>query len=220
MKVRQGVPLGHRSRAGKAEAEHAAALLCQRGWRFDVGYSSRLLRAQQTLDILLAGLDQNDLPQTQDWRLNERHYGRLQGRNKAAMIAQVGEQQVWRWRRGYHDRPAPLARNDAAHPRHDTRYSDLAPALLPDAESLADTRTRVMQFWRGQAEPRIRRGERLLISAHGNSLRALIMALSGMSVAEVEQFEIPTAAPIVYSFNAQAKPLAWRYLGTNQAQSA
>ena len=206
--------------AGLAEAKAAAAMLRAQGWQFDIAYSSRLLRAQQTLTVLLQGLHQVDLPQLQDWRLNERHYGALQGLNKAEIAAQVGEEQVWRWRRGYHDRPDALATTDAGHPLHDDRYRDVDPAVLPGVESLADTRQRVMQFWREQAVPRIQQGQRLLISAHGNSLRALIMALSGIKIEEVEQFEIPTAMPILYAFSRQAKPLAWSYIETHEVELA
>ena len=201
--------------AGIHEARQAAALLRAQGYRFDVAYSSRLQRAIQTLDILLEGLNQTDIPRQADWRLNERHYGALQGVDKAAAAAQVGEQQVWRWRRGYHDKAAPLSRRDTSHPIHDRRYADVHPRLLPDVENLAQTRERVRDFWSEQIAPRLRLGERVLISAHGNTLRALLMELAGMSIAEVESFEIPTATPIVYEFDRQATPLDWNYLDTN-----
>ena len=197
---------------GVAEAMHAANTLCTQGYHFDVAYSSRLQRAITTLDIILHILDQADLPRYQDWRLNERHYGALQGTDKAQAIAQAGEHQVWRWRRGYEDVAAPLSREDLTHPIHDQRYIDVDPALLPDVENLAQTRTRVTQFWHELIVPRIENDERILISAHGNTLRALLMELANLSTAEVESFEIPTGTPIVYDFDSMGRPLRWRYL--------
>ena len=200
--------------SGIAEAHRAAEILCECGYQFDVAYSSRLQRAIRTLDILLADLGQTDIPCYADWRLNERHYGALQGVDKAQATAQVGEQQVWRWRRGYHDKAAPLSRRDHSHPIHDKRYADVHPLFLPDVENLAETRDRVMRFWSEQMLPRLRKGERVLISAHGNTLRALLMDLAGMSIAQVESFEIPTATPIAYQFDQDAMPLDWYYLDT------
>jgi 2,3-bisphosphoglycerate-dependent phosphoglycerate mutase len=182
------------------------------GYRFDVANSSRLQRATTTLDILLERIGQGDLPRYQDWRLNERHYGILQGVDKAQAAREVGEQQVWRWRRGYIDRAASLSPTDPGHPANDPVYADVEPRLLPGVESLAATRTRVASFWQERIAPRIRRGERLLISAHGNTLRALLMELADMSVEQVEAFEIPTATPIVYRFSREGRPLDWRYL--------
>jgi 2,3-bisphosphoglycerate-dependent phosphoglycerate mutase len=206
--------------AGLAEAEHAAETLRAAGFRFDAAYSSRLQRARQTLEVLLKTLRQTAIPRFEDWRLNERHYGLLQGLNKAQAAAEVGEAQVWRWRRGYEDKVQPLPRTDLSHAIHNPLYQDVDPAMLPDVENLAETRARVMAFWREQIMPPIQSGQRLLISAHGNTLRALLMDLAGMSVAEVEAFEIPTATPIVYSFSRDAQPLAWRYLTTEQQPQA
>jgi 2,3-bisphosphoglycerate-dependent phosphoglycerate mutase len=198
--------------AGLAEARAAAALLLANGYEFDIAYSSRLQRAIQTRDILLASTGQTDIPRFEDWRLNERHYGALQGKDKLEAATSAGEHQVLRWRRGYLDKAAPLRRDDPAHCMHDPAYADVDPALLPDVESLADTRARVMTFWNEQIVPRIKAGERILISAHGNTLRALIMELAGMSVEEVESFEIPTATPIVYQFHNDGTPYRWDYL--------
>ena len=198
--------------AGIAEAKQAGAYLHDHGVAFDVAFSSRLQRAISTLDILLESLGQTAIPRYQDWRLNERHYGALQGIDKHAAIATVGEQQVWRWRRSYLEQAAPLLRSDPAHPIHDPKYADIAAHLLPDVENLAQTRVRVVAFWQDQIVPRIRDGERVLISAHGNTLRALLMELAGMSVAEVESFEIPTATPIVFDFDHDAQPRDWHYL--------
>ncbi|MCI0505079.1 MAG: 2,3-bisphosphoglycerate-dependent phosphoglycerate mutase [Gammaproteobacteria bacterium] len=205
--------------AGFAEARRAAQLLRAHGYEFDAAFSSRLLRAQQTLDVLLETLGQMNLPRFQDWRLNERHYGQLQGINKAEEAKQVGEQQVWRWRRGYEDKAAPLSRNDPAHPVNDPLYRDVDPALLPDVENLAETRARVMQFWQERIAPCIRLGERVVISGHGNTFRALIMGLANLSIKQVESFEIPTGKSIVYTFNRNAEPLHWRYLEEQQSET-
>ena len=198
--------------AGIAEARRAGEKLRDHGFQFDMTYSSCLQRASHTLEILLEQIGQTMVPRQQDWRLNERHYGVLQGQNKADMMAQVGEQQVWRWRRGYGNRVDPLSRDDARHTIHAKRYADIDLRLLPGVENLAETGVRTMAFWQEQIEPRLQRGERLLLSAHGNSLRALMMGLADMSVAEVESFEIPTARPIVYEFNQNGRPLQWHYL--------
>ena len=200
--------------AGIAEAKQAGEWLRINGYRFDAAYSSRLQRAITTLDILLAQIGQNDLPRQQDWRLNERHYGALQGVNKAIAADEVGAQQVWRWRRGYEDSALALLPIDPRHPRNNPLYADIDPQRLPGVENLAQTRVRVMSFWKEQMEPRIQRGERVLISAHGNTLRALLMDLAGMSVEQVEGFEIPTATPILYRFNDRGQPLDWRYMDT------
>jgi 2,3-bisphosphoglycerate-dependent phosphoglycerate mutase len=207
------------TQAGLDEAKRAAELLQDQGYHFDVAFSSLLTRAQQTLDVILQALGQTDLPQFQDWRLNERHYGKLQGINKAEKAKEVGEQQVWRWRRGYEDMASPLERSDPAHPIHDPLYRDIAPELLPDVESLAHTRDRVVQFWDERVVPYIQRNEHVLISGHGNTLRELIMALADLTVTQVESFEIPTGKPIIYTFDNDAKPLRWRYLD-GQADSA
>ena len=198
--------------AGVAEAELAGQWLRDNGYQFDVAYSSRLQRAITTRDILLNHLGQSNITRIEDWRLNERHYGVLQGVNKAEAASQAGEQQVWRWRRGYEDKAGALMREDPGHPINDPLYVDIGPQLLPDVENLAQTRARVMVFWNEQIVPRICKAERVLISAHGNTLRALLMDLAGMSVEQVESFEIPTATPIEYCFDNNAKPLNWRYL--------
>lgn len=205
------------TQAGEQEARQAGKLLAASGFTFDAAYSSRLQRATTTLDILLDELQSQGLPRREDWRLNERHYGTLQGLNKAEAAQSTGEHQVWRWRRGYLDKAEPLLRSDPAHPLHDPLYRDVPPHLLPGVENLVQTRARVMDFWREQIVPRIRQGERLLISTHGNTLRALLMDLSGMSVHEVESFEIPTATPIEYHFDGNGQPLYWHYLDQGAA---
>lgn len=198
--------------AGIREAQQAGEWLRINGFCFDVAYSSRLQRAIATLDILLAEFGQSQVSHYEDWRLNERHYGALQGVNKAEATMQVGEHQVWRWRRGYEDRATPLLRGDPAHPAHDPLYADVEPQLLPGVENLAQTRARVTAFWNEQMVPHIQQGERVLISAHGNTLRALLMELAGMSVEQVEGFEIPTATPILCRFDANVRLFDWRYL--------
>lgn len=200
------------TQAGLDEAHHAAVLLHQHAYRFDVAFSSRLLRAQQTLDTILEDLQQPNIPKYLDWRLNERHYGTLQGVNKAEKALEVGEQQVWCWRRSYLEKAQPIPLTDPGHPANDPLYKDVDVKLLPDVENLAETRQRVSQFWQERVCPYIRLGERLLISSHGNTLRALIMELAGLTVDQVESFEIPTGKPIIYTFDNKAQPLHWRYL--------
>lgn len=206
--------------AGIAEAHTAGARLRERGFVFDAACSSRLQRAVTTLDILLEELGQNEIPREQAWQLNERHYGALQGLDKGEATAQHGEEQIWRWRRGYQDRAGALTQEDPRHSCHDPLCRDIDPAHLPNVENLAETRARVMRYWDEDIVPRIRRGERLLISAHGNTLRALIMALANMSVEEVERFEIPTAMPIIYHFDRDGTPLDWQYLDGENTQAA
>jgi 2,3-bisphosphoglycerate-dependent phosphoglycerate mutase len=197
---------------GRAEADRAAARLAAGGFRFDRAYTSRLTRARDTALIVLRESGNLDVPLTADWRLNERHYGALQGEDKAAMVARVGDHQVWRWRRGYLDQPPALQAGDPRQSRRDPRWADIPAERLPNGETLAQTRERVMQFWQAEIAPRLRAGERLLISSHGNTLRALLMALDGMSIEQVEGFEIPTGVPIVYVFSPQGQPIGWHYL--------
>ena len=144
--------------------------------------------------------------------MNERHYGALQGLSKDDAVSRVGADQVWRWRRGYHDRAAPLRLDQPTHPANDPLYADVAPSLLPSVENLDQTRTRVMAFWNREIVPQLKQGKRLLVSAHGNTLRALIMHLDGIGAKEVEDFEIPTATPIVYEFSRDGHALHWHYL--------
>jgi 2,3-bisphosphoglycerate-dependent phosphoglycerate mutase len=198
--------------AGVLEARRAAGLLLQQGLRFDIAYTSRLVRARETAERVLRGSGNGEVPLVADWRLNERHYGGLEGEDKEAVAAAAGLQQVARWRRGYQDQPPALAGDDPRHPTRDPRWRDVDPVRLPAAESLADTRARVTAFWREAAAPRIARGERLLVSSHGNTLRALLMELTGMGVAEVEAFEIPTGRPIRADFARDGRLLDWRYL--------
>lgn len=208
------------TQAGLDEARHAALLLRLHNYRFDVAFSSLLLRATQTLDTILENLDQPNLPKYLDWRLNERHYGLLQGTNKSEKAKEVGEHQVWRWRRSYQEKAQALPRSDNTHPVHDPLYRDIHPDLLPDVENLAETRARVVAVWQERVVPYIRLGERVLISSHGNTLRALLMELANLSVEQVESFEIPTGKPIIYTFNQKAEPLQWRYLEKDHYEAA
>ncbi|MCB1789978.1 MAG: 2,3-bisphosphoglycerate-dependent phosphoglycerate mutase [Gammaproteobacteria bacterium] len=206
--------------AGRAEAERAGRVIAARGLSFDRAYSSRLLRARDTADIVLRTAGEVGVPLTADWRLNERHYGALQGQDKATMAARVGEQQVWRWRRGYVERPPEMAAGDPAHPLNDAKWIDVPSSQLPNGESLAQTRARVMRFWNEEITPQLRAGRRLFIASHGNTLRALIMALHGMRVDEVEAFEIPTGVPIVYAFSSRGEALGWHYLADGDQAAA
>ncbi|MGB0714168.1 MAG: 2,3-bisphosphoglycerate-dependent phosphoglycerate mutase [Gammaproteobacteria bacterium] len=200
------------TRAGIREAERAGRVLAERGTRFDAIWTSCLQRASETARIVAHESDNAGIPIQHDWRLNERHYGALQGKNKEAMARSVGADQVWRWRRAYEERPPVLAHGDQRHPANDPGYDFLPADALPGSENLADTRARVSAFWNEHIVPGLKRGERPLIASHGNTLRALIMALTDMPVAEVERFEIPTGVPIVVAFDGQARAIGWHYL--------
>jgi len=206
--------------AGRAEAIRAGRQLDLAGYRFDQAFSSRLQRAQDTAQLVLRYSGNSAVPVAEDWRLNERHYGDLQGRDKERMAGQVGAEQVWRWRRSYAERPPAMAAGDRHHPRQLARWNDIARAQLPNGESLADTRERVMAVWGERIAPCVAEGRRLLIASHGNTLRALLMGLSGMSVAEVESFEIPTGVPIIASFDPQGQMRDWHYLDESAARNA
>ncbi|MCB1736171.1 MAG: 2,3-bisphosphoglycerate-dependent phosphoglycerate mutase [Gammaproteobacteria bacterium] len=206
--------------AGRDEAVRAGKALAEIGYRFDVIHTSRLERAQETAQIVMRHSDNTGVPVATDWRLNERHYGALQGEDKIAMAARVGEEQVWRWRRGYLDRPPRMLADDPEMPSRDPRWADIDATHLPNGESLAATRERVMDFWGEIITPQIIAGKRLMIASHGNTLRALIMALQDMSVAAIEDFEIPTGVPIVYAFSPKGEPIGWHYLNSDAAQAA
>jgi len=206
--------------SGREEACAAGRALAQAGCRFDLAYCSRLQRTRLTAELVLASAGQAGLAIHRDWRLNERHYGALQGMDKLELTQRWGEQKVWRMRRGYRDLPPALQPDDPRHPRHQPLYADLDPALLPATENLADTRQRVGGFWREVILPRVRNGERVLIASHGNTLRALLMELDGLSESQVEAFEIPTGQPILYQFAADGRPLGWHYLGSAELSSA
>ena len=194
------------------------------GFEFDVAYTSVLKRAIKTLWYVLEGLDAYWLPVHRDWRLNERHYGALQGLNKAETAALHGEQQVLVWRRSYDIPPPALEVSDPRHPSHDRRYTGLTAEQLPRTECLADTVQRVVPSWTEDIAPQIKSGKRVLVVAHGNSLRALIKYLDGISDQDIVELNIPTGIPLVYELDAELKPLRHYYLADEetlkQAQAA
>lgn len=204
------------SPAGVEEARAAGRLLAAEGWQFDFAFTSVLKRAIRTLDFALEELDQSWIPVVKDWRLNERHYGALQGLNKAEMAARYGEAQVLAWRRSYDTPPPALAPSDPRAPWHDRRYGAIAREGLPLTESLRDTVARVLPCWNEAIAPQVRAGRSVFVAAHGNSLRALVKHLEEMSDADVVGLNIPTGVPLVYDLDAGLRPLGRRYLGEPQ----
>ncbi len=198
--------------AGMVEAQRAGRLLREKGYGFDIAYTSLLKRAIKTLHAALEELDALWLPVEKHWRLNERHYGALQGLNKAETAAKYGDAQVLTWRRAYAIAPNPLATDDPRHPRFDPRYAGLASAELPATECLKDTVARVLPYWESTISPTLRSGRRVLIAAHGNSLRALIKYLDGMTDEAIVALNIPTAQPLVYELDDDLKPIRHYYL--------
>ncbi len=198
---------------GVAEATRAGQLLKEQGFVFDRAYTSVLKRAIRTLWIVLEKMDLMWIPVENMWRLNERHYGALQGLNKAETAAKFGEEQVMVWRRSYDIPPPALTREDQRFPGFEPRYKGLSEGELPLTESLKDTVARFMPLWQEVLAPAVKRGERLIIAAHGNSLRALVKYLDGISDAEIVGLNIPTGVPLVYELDAELKPLRHYYLG-------
>ena len=205
---------------GRAEAAEAGRLLAAEQLRFDVAFTSVLRRAIRTLWIVLDTMDLMWIPVERSWRLNERHYGALQGLDKAQTVALHGAEQVKVWRRSYDIPPPPLAPDDPRHPRFDARYAALAPADLPATESLKDTLTRVVPYWSQRIAPQLSAGRDVLVVAHGNSLRALVKMLDGMSEAAIVEFNIPTGVPIVYDLDARLASRGRRFLGDPAAIAA
>jgi 2,3-bisphosphoglycerate-dependent phosphoglycerate mutase len=203
---------------GQEESRQAGQSLKEQGLFFDVAYTSMLKRAIRTLWILLDEMDLLWLPVRKDWRLNERHYGALQGLNKAETAEKFGEEQVKLWRRSYQVRPPALDEGDPRHPRFDPRYARLGRELLPATECLQDTVERVLPFWREQIVPALQRGERPLIVAHGNSLRGLIKYLDGVSDDDIVNLEIPTGKPLVYELDEDLKPIRHYYIGAGKCE--
>jgi 2,3-bisphosphoglycerate-dependent phosphoglycerate mutase len=202
---------------GLTEAHEAARLLKEGGFTFDAAHTSLLKRAIRTLWITLDDMDLMWIPVHRSWRLNERHYGTLQGLNKAEMAAKFGEEQVKRWRRSYAEPPPALPPDDERHPRHDRRYAALAPDELPSAESLKDTVARFLPYWHQVIAPEVIAGRRILLAAHGNSLRALVKYLDDMSEDDIVGLNIPTGVPLVYELDDTLKPLRHYYLGDPEA---
>jgi len=202
---------------GREEAREAGRLLKEGGYVFDVAFTSVLKRAIKTLGIALDTLDQLWIPVTKSWRLNERSYGALQGLNKAETAAKHGEAQTKIWRRSFDVPPPPLTIDDERHPSHDPRYRDLKPADLPLTESLKDTIARFMPYWHETIAPAITSGQRVLIAAHGNSLRALVKYLDNVSDQDIVELNIPTGIPLVYDLDERLKPSRHYYLGDEKA---
>ncbi|HEV3141873.1 MAG TPA: 2,3-diphosphoglycerate-dependent phosphoglycerate mutase [Vicinamibacterales bacterium] len=205
---------------GRDEAREAGRLLKEGGYVFDVAFTSVLKRAIRTLWIVLDGVDQMWLPVEKSWRLNERHYGALQGLNKAETTAKHGEAQVKIWRRSYDIPPPPLTPDDPRHSSRDPRYASLAPNEIPLTESLKDTVARFLPYWHGTIAPAITSGRRVLIAAHGNSLRALVKYLDEVDEAAIVELNIPTGIPLVYELDDRLKPLRHYYLGDPEAAKA
>jgi 2,3-bisphosphoglycerate-dependent phosphoglycerate mutase len=205
---------------GRREASEAGKLLKAEGFKFDLAFTSVLKRAIRTLMIVTDEMDLLWIPVTRAWELNERHYGALQGLDKAQTVAKHGADQVKIWRRSYDIPPPPLALDDERHPRFDPRYAGLAAEELPATESLKDTLARVKPYWETRIAPELKAGRNVLIVAHGNSLRALVKMLDGMSDAEIVEFNIPTGVPIAYELDDNLKPLSRRFLGDPEAIKA
>jgi 2,3-bisphosphoglycerate-dependent phosphoglycerate mutase len=205
---------------GRGEAKAAGQLLKQEGFGFDRAYSSLLKRAIRTLQMVLDEMDLMWIPVERSWRLNERHYGALQGLDKAETAAKFGEDQVKIWRRSYDVPPPPLDRGDPRYPGHDPRYRDLAAAELPVTECLKDTVARFVPYWQDTIAPAVKAGQRVVIAAHGNSLRALVKYLDGVSEAAILDLNIPTGIPLVYELDDACRPLKHYYLGDQAAIAA
>lgn len=200
---------------GRSEAQKAGQELARLGFSFDIAYTSVLKRAIRTLWLMLDEMDLMWIPVERSWRLNERHYGALQGLNKAETAAKHGEEQVKIWRRSYDTPPPALEISDERHPSHDPRYGSITG--LPDTESLKDTLARVLPFWQDSVAPRLLRGENVLVTAHGNSLRAMVKMLDNMSEQDILEFNIPTGIPMLYTLDAHLRPLSRDYLGDQAA---
>ncbi len=205
------------SEKGREEAREAGRLMAAEKFEFDVAHTSVLKRAIRTLWISLDEMDLMWIPVHRTWRLNERHYGALQGLNKAETAAKHGEAQVKIWRRSYDSPPPPLTAEDPRHPSRDRRYASLSKQELPLTESLKDTVARFLPYWHEAIAPSIKHGQRVLIAAHGNSLRALVKYLDNVPEDEIVELNIPTGVPLVYLLNEDLKPLQKYYLGDADA---
>ena len=205
------------SEKGIQEAKQAGQVLKKEGFTFDLAFTSVLKRAIRTLWIALAEMDLMWIPEIKSWRLNERHYGALQGLNKAETAAKFGEQQVHIWRRSYDIRPPALEKSDERYPGHDPRYHDLSENELPTTECLKDTVERFLPYWHDAIVPKIQDGKKVIIAAHGNSLRALVKYLDKISDDEIVGLNIPTGMPLVYELNEKLQPIKNYYLGDAEA---
>jgi 2,3-bisphosphoglycerate-dependent phosphoglycerate mutase len=205
---------------GRDEAREAGRLLKEGGYVFDIAFTSVLKRAIKTLGIALDTLDQLWIPVTKSWKLNERHYGGLQGLNKAETSAKHGEAQTKIWRRSFNIPPPALTVDDPRHPSHDPRYASLKPSELPLTESLKDTIARFLPYWHGSISPVVKSGQRVIVVAHGNSLRALVKYLDDIPESEITELNIPTGIPLVYELDDDLRPLRHYYLGDPAAAAA
>src|SRR2546421_2452074 len=208
------------SASGRAEAAQAGRELLAQDVGVDVAFTSVLKRAIRTLWIMLDEMDRMWIPVERSWRLNERHYGALQGLNKAETAARHGEDQVKIWRRSYDIAPPPLASDDPRHPRLDPRYAGVDPRELPSTESLADTLSRALPLWPARVAPELRSGASVLVVAHGNSLRAMVTMLDRIPEREIVELNIPTGGPLLYELDGGLQPRGSRYLGDPQAIAA
>lgn len=208
------------SEQGRLEAVEAGRELEREKLEPHIAFTSVLKRAIRTLWLIMDTTDRMWIPVERSWRLNERHYGALQGLNKAQTVEKHGEAQVKVWRRSYDVPPPALAADDPRHPRFDPRYAGVDAALLPAAESLKDTLARVLPFWESRIVPQLRDGRNVLIVAHGNSLRALVKMLDGMSESDIVEFNIPTGIPMLYELDERLRPLGRRFLGDSRAIAA
>ena len=205
---------------GRAEAARAAELLAADGYSFDMVFTSLLRRAIETKQTVLNGMGLHWLPVQRHWRLNERHYGALQGLDKKQTAAEHGADQVFAWRRSYDTPPPALDPSDERHPSHDPRYADLAPDVLPASECLADVVERMLPYWHDVIVPQIRANKRVLIVAHGNSLRALVKHLDGVADEDISGLNIPTGIPLVYELDEDLNAVKHYYLGDPEAAKA
>ncbi len=208
------------SEKGRAEAREGGRILKQEGYTFDVAYTSLLKRAIRTLWTILDEMDSMWVPVHRDWRLNERHYGALQGLNKSETADKFGEDQVKIWRRSYNIPPPPLDKSDPRWPGHDRRYAGLAEAELPLTECLEDTVARFLPLWHQTIAPMVKSGKRVIVTAHGNSLRALVKYLDDISDDEIVGLNIPTGVPLVYELDESLKPMKHYYLGDPETIAA
>ena len=208
------------SEQGRQEAASAGREIVKEKLTVDIAFTSVLKRAIRTLWIALDEMDRMWIPVERSWRLNERHYGALQGLNKAQTVEKHGEAQVKIWRRSYDIPPPKLDLDDPRHPRFDARYAGIAAAELPAAESLKDTLARVLPFWNSRIAPELRSGRNVMVAAHGNSLRAMVKMLDNVPEKDIVELNIPTGVPLLYELDAQLKPLGSRYLGDPEAIAA
>lgn len=208
------------SEKGRAEAQGAGRVLKAEGFRFDLAYCSVLKRALRTLWTIQDEMDLLWIPVEKSWRLNERHYGALTGLDKAETAARHGEEQVKIWRRSYDTPPPLMATDDPRNPAFDAKYQNVAKALLPLGESLKDTVARVIPLWQNEIVPQLEKNKRILIAAHGNSLRALIQHLEQLTPAEIMEVNVPTGVPLVYELNDKHQVISKRYLGDAEAIAA